>query len=143
MTKKQMYSKKVAQQKTAAQTDANLAQKILEGQRRAADFKQNWQSVDLNAIVEKFAPGSTPTVSPDNGNKVYYQTPGSPIRVVADLGGGYCRIEDWSSGGRKPQCLDINGNNGHNYVDEHGKTHGRSHADYNQATHYRIKKPGE
>lgn len=143
MTSKQKYSANVAQQKAAAKADKKLALKIHEGQRRAADFKQNWQSVDLNEIVEKFAPGSTPTVAPNNGNKVYYQTPGSPIRVVADLGGGYCRIEDWSSGGRKPQCLDINGNNGHNYKDEHGKTHGRSHADYNRATHYKIKKPGE
>lgn len=143
MTSKEMYSDNVAKQKAAAQADKRLAQKITEGKRRASDYKQNWQSVDINEIVAKFAPNATPSFSPDNGNKVYYQTPGSPIRVVADLGGGYCRIEDWSAGGHKPQCLDINGNNGHNYKDKNGKTHGRSHAEYNQATHFRIKKPGE
>jgi len=143
MTAKQRYTDSVVRHKAAAQADKELAAKIREGQRRAVEFKSNWQSVDLNEIVERFAPGAIPAVAPNNGNKVYYQLPGSPIRVVADLGGGYCRIEDWSSGGRKPRCLDLSGKNGHNYVDEQGKTHGRPHADYNQVTHFRIKKPGE
>lgn len=143
MTSKQRYSANVSQQKAAAKADKKLAREILEGQRRAADFKQNWQSVDLNEVVEKFAPGSVPHVSPKNGNKVYYQAPGSPIRITADLGGGYCRIEDTSAGTSKGLHLNLDGTNGHNYKDEQGKTHGRSRADYNQATHYRIKKPGE
>lgn len=143
MTAKKLYSDSVAKQKTATSTDAELGKKIKEGQARSAQYKANWQSVDLNELVDRFAPGSIPSISPNNGNKVYYQIPGVPIRIVADLGGGYCRIEDWSSGAKRPQCLNLDGTNGHNYTDEHGKTHGRRHAEYNQATHFRIKKEGE
>jgi len=143
MTEKETYSANVAAQKAAAEADRKLKDKIEGGQARAAAYKSNWTAVDLNEIISRFAPGSVPRIDPKNGDKCYYQTPGSPIVVIADFGGGYCRIQDTSARTKKPLYLDVNGNNGHNYTDENGKTHGRTNDEYNRVTHFRIKKVGE
>ena len=143
MTDKDGYSKSVAQHKASALTDKHLAQKIAEGQSRASSYKSNWQSIDFNEFLSRFAPGSVPVEAPGNPNKLYYQTPGRSIRVVVDIGGGYCRLQDMSTHYQKAQFLDINGHDAHNYKDANGKTHGRSPAEFNEVTHFRIKKKGE
>ena len=143
MTDKDGYSRSVQAHKAAALTDAELRKRITEGQSRATDYKHNWQSIDFNEFITRFAPGSIPVEAPTNPNKLYYQTPGSPVKVVVDIGGGYCRLEDVSRHYRKSQYLDINGHDAHNYKDANGKTHGRSPAELNEVTHFRIKKKGE
>jgi len=103
---------------------------------RAAAFKQNWQSINLNIFVEKFAPN--PIISLQNG-KIYFTSQDGKMAVIADIGGTYCRLADMSNP-VKPFYLDINGKNPNNYTDSQGKQHGRSKAEKQKVTHFRIQK---
>ena len=62
---------------------------------------------------------------------------------MADVGGGYLRIQDLTSHARYGNYLDINGHDAHNVVGEDGKIHGRSRDEYNAVTHFLIKKRKE
>lgn len=143
MTEKEKYSANVAAQKAAADSDRMLKDKIDGGKARSAAYGKDWPAIDINDFIARFAPGSTPRIDSKNGDKCYYQTPGSPLVVIADFGGGYCRLQDTSAHTKKPLYLDVDGNNGHNYTDANGKVHGRNNDEYNRATHFRIKKAGE
>ncbi len=63
--------------------------------------------------------------------------------MIADVGGGYLRIRDLSIKSKKLHYLNLDGSNGHNYVGQDGKIHGKSKAMYNETTHFRIKKREE
>ena len=106
---------------------------------RKAKYKANWESVNINDVIAKFAPNYEVTYS---GTKMKFQTPGSKYRVVADIIGGYLRIEDTSSTGRH-RYLDLEGNVPNNFITERGTQQGRSNADYNRVTHFRILKREE
>lgn len=90
----------------------------------------------MDEIVAKFAPNSVPIIN-ENG-KIIFRTPGCNIQVVAEATIGSVRIQDLSiTGGRR--YLNLEGNRMNN-ITENGKTRGLSKKEYEQKTHFRIKK---
>ena len=136
MDDKKGYSDGVTERKHRAKSDLRLARRIESGEYRTRVFGKNWEWVDFNEVIARFAPGSKPVF--EEGKIIYYNEERT-IAVIADVGGGYLRILDMTATGKR-RYLDIDGNNASNYTDERGKQHGRSKADYNAATHFRIKK---
>lgn len=137
MDYKSGYTDSVQERKQQSASDANLAGKIARGKARAAKHSNNWQEVDIDDVVKKFAPGSTPE---HKDGKIIYTNAEGTVAVVADVGGGYLRIQDLTAITGKLQYLGLDGKSAHNYTDANGKQHGRSRAQYNAATHFRIKK---
>ena len=137
---KSKYSSGVAAQKALAQLDEELKRKLDRAAKRAAKYHMNWQSVNLNDFIEEFAPGSTPRIE---GSKIIFQSPGSNIQVICDVRGGYCRLKDTNI--TTSRCyLDIHGNVvDNNKTLPNGKKTGRSKAEYNALTHFRILKREE
>ena len=137
---KERYSDGVATRKIEAMADEHLMKKIAEGIHRASKHKHEWESVDINDVVEKFAPGAEPVFK---DGKISFTNADRTIAVVCDVGGGYLRVQDLSANTKFPQYLNLDGTNGHNYRDSKGKIHGRNKSEYNKATHFRIKKREE
>ena len=137
---KERYSDGVYTKKIEAINDPILTELIDRGIRRAATYGKKWESVDINEIVEKFAPGAEPEYK---DGKILFYNAERTIAVVADIGGGYLRIQDCTVNQNHRLYLNLDGTNGHNYKDSAGKTHGRSKSEYNRATHFRIKKREE
>ena len=59
------------------------------------------------------------------------------ISVVADIGGGYLRLQD--KGVLYNLYLDVHGKDVRNYIDANGKQHGRPKSGREALTHFRIK----
>ena len=137
---KDRYSQGVSTRKIESKADAELLYEIEKGTQRARMHKHEWQAVNINEIVEKFAPGAEPEFS---GCKIYFYNEKRTIAVVADVGGGYLRIQDMTVKTKKGLYLNLDRTNGHNFKDEKGKIHGRNPSEYNRATHYRILTRGE
>ena len=110
-----------------------------ERNRYQEQYKELWEKVNLDEIVEKFAPNSEPIIN-ENG-KIIFRTPGSDIQVVAEASIGSVRIQDLSvKKGR--EYLNLNGERMNN-VTENGRTRGLSKKEYELKTHFRIKKLSE
>jgi len=137
---KERYSDGVYTRKIEALANQDLMDKIAGGIHRAKIFGKNWESVNLNDVVAKFAPNSEPEFV---DGKIYFYNSDKTIAVITDVGGGYLRIQDLSVNQKRPLYLNLDGTNGHNYKDSNGKIHGRSQDEYNEATHFRIKKREE
>lgn len=137
---KSKYSSSVTSQKALSQLDSALKAKLDRAITRATKYKSNWKSINLNEFVDKFAPGSTPRISE---SKVIFQSKGSNIEIVCDVSAGSCRLKDSSI--TTSRCyLDINGNRvDNNKTLPSGKKTGRSKAEYNEITHFRIRKREE
>ena len=136
---KTQYSAGVAGQRALAQLDAELRGKLDRASSRAERFHSNWQTVNLNDFVDRFAPGSKAEIS---GSKIIFRAEGSNIQVVCDVCGGYCRLQDLSKSGKRVY-LDINGHDANNKTTSDGKRTGRNQSEYNEATHFRILKRKE
>ena len=91
-------------------------------------------------IIGKFAPNSTPYI--DANGKIVFVNEDRTIAVVADAAGGYLRIQDLTSTARNGLYLTLDGKNGHN-ITINDRTMGRSNAEYERATHFRIMKRSE
>ena len=137
---KSQYSSGTAGQKALAQLDASLKKKLDRASERAAKYHDSWQTVNLNDFVDRFAPGSTAKIS---GSKITFQSEGSNIQVVCDVAAGSCRLMDTTIS--TSHCyLDINGRPvSNNKTLPSGKQTGRSKAEYNAMTHFRILKREE
>lgn len=133
------YSSHVADRKQQALTDAALDRIIKAGHDRKERYHQNWQSVNLNDLVEKFARGSIPY---DQGGKVVFHNPGGNVAVIVDVGGGYCRLQKIPQTTRHAQYLDIDGHDPNNIRTPNGKQRGRSKEEKQAATHFLVKKRG-
>ncbi len=133
---KDEYSNTVMQQKHEAITDSVIADLIQDGYSRKETYGANWETVDINEIVARIAPNSSPII--ENGKIIYYSEDGTRA-VVADIS-GYIRIQDLTKNTRRRQYLDQDGNDAHNKVNEHGKIIGRSKDEYERVTHFIIKK---
>ena len=70
---KTRYSSLVTMRKVQAAVDKALDKLIKSGHTRKEAYGQGWQKVNLNEIVERFAPGSTPRPV---GGKVEFYNPG-------------------------------------------------------------------
>lgn len=139
MDAKDYYSDNVSDMKQNAISDAELSETLERAKERAKEYQANWESVDINDVVNKFAPGSTPY---QNGGKIVFENDDHTRAVVTDAAGSYLRIRDLTAKTAKAQYLTLDGKNGHNVTDN-GKTRGRTKAEYQQATHFRIKKREE
>lgn len=137
---KERYSDGVYTRKIEALADQDLMDKIAGGIHRAREYGKNWESVNINDVVDKFAPGAEPEFV---DGKIYFYNSSRTIAVVTDVGGGYLRIQDLTVNQKRPLYLNLDGTNGHNYRDSNGKIHGRNNSEYNEATHFRIKKREE
>ena len=137
---KARYSDGVYTRKIAALNNSELNLAIGRGIARAENYKNNWKSVNINTVVNKFAPGSEPEFK--NG-KIIFKSKDGKYSVVADVGGGYLRIRDLTKNNSKASYLNLDGSDGHNYVGADGKIHGKSKSEYNRTTHFRIKKREE
>ena len=133
MDAKKRYSYEVTLGRIRRLTDEEFDKKIQGARLRKEKYKDNWQSVNINDVVNKFAPGSVPYL---NGAKLVFLSLDGKYEVSADLGGGYLRIKDLE----KDKCVGLNGENMLNYKNERGKYQGRGKAKYNAVTHFRIKK---
>lgn len=136
MDYKTLYSENVQLARNLAEEEAELQKKISSGQLRKDTYSQNWQAVNINDIINHFAPGAT--AMRVNG-KIFYNSSDGRYTVIADIGGGYLRIYDCI----RKEYVGINGQSVRNYTDAKGKQHGRNRADFNAVTHFRIKKKGE
>ncbi|PBC72769.1 hypothetical protein [Fibrobacter intestinalis] len=139
MDAKRKYTRLV--EKVKAELDKNVIfeKRIKERNRNQEKYKELWEKVNLDEIVEKFAPNSEPIIN-ENG-KIIFRSPGNKIQVVAEATIGSVRIQDLSvSKGR--EYLDLNGNRMNNII-ENGKIRGLSKKEYELRTHFRIKKLNE
>ena len=136
MDVKARYSDGVYTRKIAALNNAELNLAIARGIARAEKYKGNWESVNINNVVDRFAPGSDPEF--ENG-KIVFKSKNGKYAVVTDVGGGYLRIRDMTKNSAKASYLNLDGSDGHNYVGTDGKIHGKSKSEYNKTTHFRIK----
>lgn len=130
MDNKKQYSSKVALQKYVAEKHPDLMATIKAGKRRSELWSNQWDTVDINEIVEKFAPGANAEIK---GGKIYFSS--DRYDVVADIGGGYLRIRDKKIGAYVNQ----NGDDVRNEVVD-GKIRGRSKSEQMRLTHFAIKK---
>lgn len=136
MDAKTGYSTMVKGSKKAAATNDELNKKIKAGLRRKEEYDSNWASVNINTIIDRFAPGVVPTVKK---GKVSYTSSDGRYEVIADIGGGYLRIYD-----HQQKCyVDAYGNDVRNYTDKKGKRHGRNKSKQMSLTHFRILKREE
>lgn len=136
MDAKTGYSTIVTGAKNAAATNDELNRKIEAGHGRKEEYSSNWTSVNINTIVERFAPDATPTVKK---GKVLYSSLDGRYEVAADIGGGYLRIYDR----QRKIYVDAYENDVRNYKDNRGKQHGRSSSEQKALTHFRILKREE
>lgn len=136
MDAKSLYSANASAMKQIAHLDPELMKMLEKGIERARTHHSNWESVNINDIVNKFAPGSTPYLKK---GKIVFENANHTIAVVADAAGGYLRIQDLTAKTKNGLYLTLDGKNGHN-VTINGKTRGRTKDEYEAATHFRIKK---
>ena len=136
MDYKTRYSRGVELAKNEAKIEAELQQKISQGHTRKEVYGENWATVNINDVVDRFTPGAEPF---RNGGKMVFVSADGKYGIYADIGGGYLRIYDFAS----RQYVGLNGENMHNYTDSSGKQHGRSKGDFNAVTHFRILKREE
>ena len=137
MDYKSGFTNGVNERKQQGNADASLARTIERGKGRAVDYGSNWAEVDIDDVVKSLAPGSQPEYQ---DGKIIYRNAEGTLAVVADVGGGYLRIQDLTAASKSRQYLNLDGTPAHNYTDINGKQHGRSKAQYNAATHFKIKK---
>ena len=97
---KEVYHVMVLEQKEFAKTDDVLSKAIKAGHDRKEKYGSNWVKVNLNDVVDKFAPGIQPYVNKE-GTKIIWSNPETKIDVVCDVGGGSLRIQDMSVVGKQ------------------------------------------
>lgn len=136
MDAKRKYTRLVEKVKKDLDGDEDFEKRIKERNRNQEKYKELWGKVDLDEVVEKFAPNSEPIIN-KNG-KIIFKTPGRNIQIVAEATIGSVRIQNLNiSKGRS--YLDLNGNQMNN-ITERGKTRGLPKKEYELRTHFRIKK---
>ena len=122
------YSINAKKNNILAEKNKQLSKIKHQSLKRKQLHEQDWEKVDLNEIVEKFAPNSKPYTI--NGKLVYNN--GGRYSVIADLYSGYLRIRDNQiKGDKKYISLD-----GTSYYDFKLK-------DREKKTHFKIKKRKE
>ena len=124
---KTTYSTNVNKMKKASETNNGLSTHLRNGKARTDKFSSGWDRVNINDVVEKFAPGATMRES--NGKIVF--SSGGQFEIVADVAGGYLRIQDVS---KKFTYVSLSGDYKPNTI---------SKSKWKQMTHYLIKKAGE
>jgi hypothetical protein len=113
-------------------------EKLTGGAARAEKFSNNWLTGNLDEVIEKFA-GVNPIITITEKGKRIYTNPTTGIQVVEDMTGNYFRIYNPNISGKRTY-MDLNGNIPNNKLLENGKQAGRSQGEYNEVTHFNIKR---
>ncbi|PIT09517.1 hypothetical protein BGI40_11295 [Snodgrassella communis] len=113
-------------------------EKLTGGAARAEKFSNNWPTGNLDEVIEKFA-GVNPIITITEKGKRIYTNPTTGIQVVEDMTGNYFRIYNPNISGKRAY-MDLNGNIPNNKLLENGKQAGRSQGEYNEVTHFNIKR---
>ncbi|PIT53848.1 hypothetical protein BHC48_00955 [Snodgrassella communis] len=113
-------------------------EKLTGGAARAEKFSNNWPTGNLDEVIEKFA-GVNPIITITEKGKRIYTNPTTGIQVVEDMAGNYFRIYNPNISGKRAY-MDLNGNIPNNKLLENGKQAGRSQGEYNEVTHFNIKR---
>lgn len=95
---KTSYTTTVSKVKKISESNKSLAKKLSGGKRRADQYKNSWQNVNINNLVTSIAPGAT---SYESGGKIIFSNGGRYI-IVTDVAGGYARIKDLQNHGKNP-----------------------------------------
>ena len=125
---KTSYTTTVSKIKKASESSKSLSGKLSGGQIRAAKYKDGWQSVNINDVVNQFAPGAA---SYENGGKIMFYN-GGRYKIVTDVAGGYLRIQDMDCKGTVYVTLD--GRYGSDF---------KNKEEFEKNSHYRILKREE
>lgn len=136
MDAKGKYTRLVQNVKENIDRDAALKKRIENRNQHQSKNKDLWQKVNLDTLVEKFAPNSVPEIN-DSG-KIIFHTPGSNVQLVAEATIGCVRIERLDISGQR-RYLDLDGVLRNN-ITVNGKMRGRTKEEYELATHFRIMK---
>ncbi|PBC74944.1 hypothetical protein [Fibrobacter intestinalis] len=136
MDAKGKYTRLVQTVKENIDKDKVLKKCLENRNRHQAKNKQLWQKVNLDKLVERFAPGSVPEIN--NNGKIIFHTPGSDVQLVAEATIGSVRIESLKISSHR-KYLDLDGTLRNN-ITVNGKTRGRTKEEYELATHFRIMK---
>ena len=136
MDAKGKYTRLVQNVKENIDKNAALKKRIENRNQHQSKNKDLWQKVNLDTLVEKFAPNSVPEIN-DSG-KIIFHTPGSNVQLVAEATIGCVRIERLDLSGQR-RYLDLDGVLRNN-ITVNGKMRGRTKEEYELATHFRIMK---
>ncbi len=118
-------------------TDEESKDYLEKAKERKQKFKDNWKEVDIDKLVEKFAPhGDAPHME---GNKIVVNDSESHIQIVADPV-GYVRIMDTSNGVKKQLYLDENGVPVKSYTQRKGESKQEFKDRKMSSSHFTIKK---
>ena len=134
MDAKGKYTRLVQNVKENIDRNAALKKRIENRNQHQSKNKDLWQKVNLDTLVEKFAPNSVPEIN-DSG-KIIFHTPGSNVQLVAEATIGCVRIERLDLSGQR-RYLDLDGVLRNN-ITVNGKMRGRTKEEYELATHFRI-----
>lgn len=99
------FSASVTAQNILSNQDEHLRERIDKAHKRKTEHWNNWQPVDINEVINRFAPDAVPETK---GVKVNWHSPTTGLTVVSDVS-GYLRIQDMNPGPYKKTYLDING----------------------------------
>ena len=97
------YSTNASKMKKQSESSKSLKKIRRNAEKRSHAYKENWQKVNLNDVVNRFTPGATPY---NNGGKFIYSN--ERYRIVVDTYGGYLRIENKSLSS-KSRYITLNG----------------------------------
>ena len=136
MDAKGKYTRLVQNVKEKIDRDATLKKRIENRNQHQSKNKDLWQKVNLDTLVETFAPNSVPEIN--GGGKIIFHTPGSNVQLVAEATIGCVRIERLDLSGQR-RYLDLDGVLRNN-ITVNGKMRGRTKEEYELATHFRIMK---
>ena len=125
---KTQYTTNVNKVKKAAKLNKAINKKLNAGQLRATKYKTNWKGVNINEIVNQYVPGAT---FYESNGKINFSNGGRYV-VVADVAGGYLRIQDLNFKGTVYVTLDGK------YQKDFGNI-----KEFNKHSHYRILKKEE
>lgn len=88
-------------------------------------------------MIAKFAPGAKPKKS---GVKIHFVDPRGQYKILADVAGGYLRIQDIAHFPRKKRVfVDLNGNDVRHVLVNGKKVRVLPPEQYNPITHFQIK----
>ena len=76
---KTSYTTTVSKVKKASESSKTLSGKLNGGQFRASKHKDSWQSVNINEVVNKFAPKAS---SYENGGKIMFPAPRNKAKSI-------------------------------------------------------------
>lgn len=103
---------------------------------RANKYSSNWNKVNINDAIGKFA-GKEPSIAFTPSGKRTITNNETGIQIVHDVKGNYFRVNDTNVKSKR-SFLDMDGNIPNNKTTDKGTQQGRTQSEYNEATHFNM-----